>query len=121
MDAHWRGAIVVAHALREAGMEVIYLGHATPPQLAATVVQEDADLLGLSSLSGNHLTECRAVVDELRRAGSDDLTVVVGGTIPVADGPLLAAIGIDAVFGVGTPLRVIVERVAGLLSARSAI
>ncbi|HKN91970.1 MAG TPA: cobalamin-dependent protein, partial [Acidimicrobiia bacterium] len=86
MDAHWRGVIVVARALREAGMEVVYLGHATADELVAAVVQEDPGLVGLSSLSGNHLGECETVLDGLRRAGvAGDVTVVVGGTIPPAD------------------------------------
>ena len=82
MDAHWRGVIVVAHALRDAGMEVVYLGHATPDQLVSAVVQEDPALVGLSSLSGNHLEECRTVLDGLRMAGVDGVAVVIGGTIP---------------------------------------
>jgi methylmalonyl-CoA mutase C-terminal domain/subunit len=116
MDAHWRGVIVVAHALRGAGMEVVYLGHATPDQLVSAVVQEDPALVGLSSLSGNHLEECRAVVDGLRAAGADGVAVVVGGTIPPSDEPALAEMGISGVFGSGTPLRTIVDRIGGLLA-----
>ena len=115
MDAHWRGVIVVAHALRDAGMEVVYLGHATPGQLVTAVVQEDPALVGLSSLSGNHLDECRAVLDGLREAGVEGVPVVVGGTIPPSDEPALAQMGISAVFGSGTPLRTILERIAALL------
>ena len=115
MDAHWRGVIVVAHALRDAGMEVVYLGHTTPAQLVAVVVQEDPALVGLSSLSGNHVVECQAVLDGFRDAGVDDVPVVIGGAIPPSDEPALAKMGISAVFGVGSPLRHIVDRIATLL------
>jgi methylmalonyl-CoA mutase C-terminal domain/subunit len=115
MDAHWRGVIVVAHALRDAGMEVVYLGHATPEQLVAAVVQEDPALVGLSSLSGNHLEECRAVLDGLGEAAGDGVPVVVGGTIPPADEPAMTEMGIAAVFGSGTPLRTIIARIGELL------
>jgi len=115
MDAHWRGVIVVAHALRDAGMEVVYLGHATPEQLVSAVVQEDPALVGLSSLSGNHLEECRAVVEGLRAAGVAGVPIVVGGTIPPSDEPALAEMGIGGVFGVGSPLRTIVDRIGVLL------
>ena len=115
MDAHWRGVIVVAHALRDAGMEVVYLGHATPGQLVTAVEQEDPALVGLSSLSGNHLEECRAVLDGLAEAGVNGVPVVIGGTIPPSDEPALAEMGVAAVFGSGTPLRTIVERIAELL------
>jgi methylmalonyl-CoA mutase C-terminal domain/subunit len=115
MDAHWRGVIVVAHALRDAGMEVVYLGHATPGQLVTAVVQEDPALVGLSSLSGNHLEECGTVLDGLREAGVEGVPVVIGGTIPPSDEPALAEMGVSAVFGSGTPLRTILSRIADLL------
>jgi methylmalonyl-CoA mutase C-terminal domain/subunit len=115
MDAHWRGVIVVAHALRDAGMEVVYLGHATPGQLVTAVVQEDPALVGLSSLSGNHLDECRAVLEGLGEAGVEGVPVVIGGTIPPSDEPALAGMGISAVFGSGTPLRTILGRIGELL------
>lgn len=115
MDAHWRGVIVVAHALRDAGMEVVYLGHATSEQLVSAVVQEDPALVGLSSLSGNHLEECRTVLDGLRAAGVDGVPVVLGGTVPPADEPALAEMGVSAVFGSGSSLRTIVGRIADLL------
>ena len=115
MDAHWRGVIVVAHALRDAGMEVVYLGHATPDQLVTAVVQEDPALVGLSSLSGNHLEECGAVLDGLRTAGVEGIPVVIGGTVPPSDEPVLAEMGISAVFGPGTPLRRITDRIGALL------
>jgi methylmalonyl-CoA mutase cobalamin-binding domain/chain len=115
MDAHWRGVIVVAHALRDAGMEVVYLGHATADQLVTAVVQEDPALVGLSSLSGNHLEECRTVLDGLREAGVSEIPVVIGGTVPAADEPALAEMGVSAVFGSGTPLRQIIDRIGELL------
>ena len=115
MDAHWRGVIVVAHALRDAGMEVVYLGHATPGQLVTAVVQEDPALVGLSSLSGNHLEECQVVLDGLREAGVDGVPVVLGGTVPPADEAALAEMGVSAVFGPGSPLRTILSRIADLL------
>jgi methylmalonyl-CoA mutase cobalamin-binding domain/chain len=98
-------------------MEVVYLGHATPAQLVATVIQEDPVLVGLSSLSGNHLEECQAVLDGLREAGVDDVPVVIGGAIPPVDEAALASMGVGAVFGVGSPLRHIVNRLATLLAA----
>ena len=118
MDAHWRGAIVVAHALREAGMEVAYLGHASAAAIVRAVVEEDAVLLGLSSLSGNHLAECPAVMQGLRESGVDDVAVVLGGTIPPGDDQRLREMGIDAVFGSGSSLKTIVERIGALVAAR---
>ena len=115
-DAHWRGAILVASALRDAGMEVIYLGHATAAEIARAAVQEDAALVGLSTLSGNHLAECPLVLQELRALGADDVVVVVGGTIPAADEPALAATGVAAVFPTGSPIPELLTRLAVLLS-----
>lgn len=117
MDAHWRGVIVVANALRDAGMEVVYLGHASPGEIVSAVVQEDAVLVGLSSLSGNHLAECPPVLDGLRAAGVEDVAVVLGGTIPPQDEPVLHQAGIGAVFGTGTPLTVILDRLGALVGA----
>jgi methylmalonyl-CoA mutase, C-terminal domain len=117
MDAHWRGAIVVANALRDAGMEVVYLGHASAQEIVPAVVQEDAVLLGLSSLSGNHLAECPPVLEGLREAGVNDVVVVLGGTVPPQDEPILREAGIAAVFGTGTSLKTIVERIGELVSA----
>lgn len=118
MDAHWRGAIVVANALKNAGMEVVYLGHASAVAIVNAVVQEDAALLGMSSLSGNHLSECEPVIRGLRSAGVHDVAVVLGGTIPTCDEPGLRAIGVDAIFPSGTPLPAIVTRIAQLVAAR---
>ena len=104
MDAHWRGVAAVGRLLRDAGYEVIYLGHATPEQLAAAAVSEDADVIGLSSLSGNHMREVRRVFEQLAAAGApSEIPVVLGGTIPPADAEVLRAEGVAAVFGPGTP------------------
>lgn len=116
-DAHWRGAILVANALRNAGMEVVYLGHATAEEIARAAVQEDATLVGLSTLSGNHLTECPPVLQELQALGADDVVVVVGGTIPAADELALAAAGVAAVFPTGSPMPELLARLAVLLSS----
>jgi methylmalonyl-CoA mutase C-terminal domain/subunit len=117
LDAHWRGVIVVARALRDAGMEVVYIGHATPAQVAAVAVQEDADLVGLSSLSGNHLAEGTAVLGELQRAGAADIAVVIGGTIPAEDARMLREHGMSEVFPTGSSLAGICGRVAEILGA----
>lgn len=114
-DAHWRGAIMICHALRDAGMEVIYLGHATPGQIVQTAVQEDAHLVGLSTLSGNHMDECPPVAAGLREAVGDDIVLVLGGTIPPAHMPLLLGMGVDAIFPTGAPLATIIEQIASLL------
>ena len=96
LDGHDRGAKVIARALRDAGMEVIYTGlHQTPEQIAATVVQEDADAVGLSILSGAHMTLVPRVVKLLRDEGADDVVVMVGGTIPRDDIPALAEHSVD--------------------------
>jgi methylmalonyl-CoA mutase, C-terminal domain len=103
LDGHDRGAKIVARALRDAGMEVIYTGlHQTPEQIAATVVQEDADAVGLSILSGAHMTLVPRVVDLLREQGVGDVLVTVGGTIPADDVSVLKAHGVAEVFTPGT-------------------
>ncbi|HEV8439328.1 MAG TPA: cobalamin B12-binding domain-containing protein [Methylomirabilota bacterium] len=109
LDGHDRGAKVVAHALRDAGMEVIYTGlKRTPEQVVREAVQEDVDVIGLSVLSGAHEVLCVKVVAELRRAGAEDIRVAVGGTIPAPDVPKLLAAGAWAVFPMGTPLPTII-------------
>jgi methylmalonyl-CoA mutase cobalamin-binding domain/chain len=108
LDGHDRGAKVVARALRDAGCEVIYTGlHQTPDQIAAIAVQEDVDGVGLSALSGAHLTLFPSVVEALEARGADDIIVFGGGIIPEADIPLLEAAGIAHVFGPGTSLETI--------------
>lgn len=108
MDAHWRGSVVVARALRDAGLEVLYLGNQTPEAIAQTAVDEDVDLVGLSTLSGNHLVLAPEVVRLLRDKGQQ-APVVVGGTVPPGDVPLLKAAGVAGVFGPGSSLRAIVD------------
>jgi methylmalonyl-CoA mutase C-terminal domain/subunit len=105
LDGHDRGAKVIARALRDAGFEVVYTGlHQTPEQIVAAVVQEDADALGLSMLSGAHLTLVPRVIDGLAAAGRDDVVLVVGGIIPDADVDVLEAAGVARVFGPGAQL-----------------
>lgn len=118
MDAHWRGVMVVANAMREAGMEVVYIGHATADELAAVVMQEDPAVVGASTLSGNHLGECEKVAVTLRGAGFDDVVLVVGGAIPVADVPRLLDIGFDAVFPTGSSLQTMIDQLGELVQER---
>ena len=102
LDGHDRGAKIIARALRDAGMEVIYTGlHQTPEQIAATVIQEDADAVGLSILSGAHMTLVPRVVELLREQGVDDVVITVGGTIPADDVPELKRLGVAEVFTPG--------------------
>lgn len=109
MDAHWRGSIIVARALRDAGIEVIYLGNQLPEGIVQSAIQEDVDTIGLSTLSGNHMILAPEVVKLLREKGAGDIKVILGGTVPPDDiGPLKEA-GIDAVFGPGTPIKRIIE------------
>jgi methylmalonyl-CoA mutase C-terminal domain/subunit len=109
LDGHDRGAKVVAHALRDAGFEVIYSGlKRTPDEIVAAAVQEDVDVIGLSILSGAHLTLARKVLDRLKDAGATDVALVVGGTIPARDAEALAGLGVRRVFPMGTPLPEIV-------------
>lgn len=108
LDGHDRGAKVVARALRDAGCEVIYTGlHQTPADIAEVAIQEDVDGVGLSALSGAHLTLFPAVVNELATRNADDIIVFGGGIIPEVDIPSLEAAGIVRVFGPGTSLETI--------------
>ena len=110
LDGHDRGAKVVARALRDAGMEVIYTGlHQTPEQIVAAVVQEDADAVGLSIHSGAHMTLFPRVVELLRERGADDVLVFGGGIIPRDDIVLLKQQGVAEIFTPGTPTQKIVE------------
>lgn len=119
LDGHDRGAKVIARALRDAGFEVVYTGlHQTPQQVARAVVDEDADALGLSLLSGAHLTLVPHVLTELRRAGRGDVLVVVGGIIPDADVPALKSAGVAAVFSPGARLPAIGSWLEEALDAR---
>jgi methylmalonyl-CoA mutase C-terminal domain/subunit len=110
LDGHDRGAKIIARALRDAGMEVIYTGlHQTPEQIAETVLQEDADAVGLSILSGAHMTLVPRVVDLLKQQGADDVVVTVGGTIPNDDIPELEKLGVAKVFTPGAATQEIVD------------
>ena len=105
LDGHDRGAKVIARALRDAGFEVIYTGlHQTPEQVAEVAVQEDADAVGLSLLSGAHMTLIPRILEQLRQRGADDVLVVAGGIIPDADIPALKELGVAEVFTPGTSL-----------------
>lgn len=108
LDSHWRGAILVAKTLRDAGMEVIYVGNQHTEAIVTTAVQEDVDVVGLSSLSGNHLYLAPKVVESLH-SKSEGVLVILGGTIPKGDAANLKEIGIDEVFGPGTPTTDIVN------------
>src|SRR5256886_11473583 len=117
LDGHDRGAKIIARALRDAGMEVIYTGlHQTPEQIVATVIQEDADAVGLSILSGAHMTLVPRVVELLREEGVDDVVVTVGGTIPTDDIPELKRLGIAEVFTPGATTQEIIEFIRGAVT-----
>jgi len=110
LDGHDRGAKVIARALRDAGMEVIYTGlRQTPEQIVSAALQEDADAIGLSILSGAHMHICPRVMELLREKGLNDVLVVVGGIIPDVDIPKLNAIGIKGIFLPGTAMQEIVD------------
>jgi methylmalonyl-CoA mutase C-terminal domain/subunit len=110
LDGHDRGAKIIARALRDAGMEVIYTGlHQTPEQIVETAVQEDADAVGISILSGAHMTLVPKVVDLLRESEVEDVLVLVGGTIPREDADRLRELGVAEIFTPGAPTSEIVE------------
>jgi methylmalonyl-CoA mutase, C-terminal domain len=121
LDGHDRGAKIIARALRDAGMEVIYTGlHQTPEQIAETAIQEDADAVGMSILSGAHMTLVPKVVSMLADQGVDDVVVTVGGTIPADDVPELKKLGVAEVFTPGAPTDAIVDFIRGAVGERSA-
>ena len=110
LDGHDRGAKIIARSLRDAGMEVIYTGlHQTPEQIVETAIQEDADAVGISILSGAHMTLVPRIVEGLRANDADDVLVVVGGTIPVEDAEELKRLGVAEVFTPGAPTSAIVD------------
>jgi methylmalonyl-CoA mutase, C-terminal domain len=110
LDGHDRGAKVIARALRDAGMEVIYTGlRQTPEMIAATALQEDADVIGLSILSGAHNHIAPRLMDLLKAKGLDDVLVVIGGIIPDVDVPKLKEIGVRGIFQPGTPMQEIID------------
>ncbi len=121
LDGHDRGAKIIARALRDAGFEVIYTGlHQTPDMIAEAAVQEDVDAVGLSILSGAHLTLFPEVIEELRRRGGGDITVFGGGIIPDPDQPVLAAAGVARVFTPGASTEEIVGWVRAHVRPRAA-
>ena len=110
LDGHDRGAKIIARALRDAGMEVIYTGlHQTPEQIVETAIQEDADAVGISILSGAHMTLVPKILEGLKKNGVDDVVVVVGGTIPKPDVEELKRQGVAEVFTPGAPVSEIVD------------
>jgi methylmalonyl-CoA mutase, C-terminal domain len=119
LDGHDRGAKVIARALRDAGMEVIYTGlRQTPEQIASAALQEDADVIGLSILSGAHNHIAPRLMALLRAKGLDDVLVLVGGIIPDVDMPKLKQIGVKGIFLPGTPMQVIVDFINANARAR---
>jgi len=121
LDGHDRGAKIIARALRDAGMEVIYTGlHQTPEQIVETVIQEDAQAVGLSVLSGAHMTLVPRIVALLEEQGIDDVVVIVGGTIPGDDIPELKRLGVAEVFGPGSSTEAIIEFIRDAVAAAQA-
>jgi methylmalonyl-CoA mutase C-terminal domain/subunit len=120
LDGHDRGAKIIARALRDAGMEVIYTGlRQTPEMIASAATQEDVDVIGLSILSGAHNTICPRLMDLLREKDMTDVTVLIGGIIPEADIPALKKSGIAEVFLPGTPTQAIVDFIRQRIPAAS--
>jgi methylmalonyl-CoA mutase cobalamin-binding domain/chain len=118
LDGHDRGAKIIARALRDAGMEVIYTGlHQTPEQIVETVIQEDADAVGLSILSGAHMTLVPRVLELLREQGADDVVVTLGGTIPSDDVKELKELGVAEVFTPGASTQEAVEFIRSAVRA----
>jgi methylmalonyl-CoA mutase, C-terminal domain len=110
LDGHDRGAKIIARALRDAGMEVIYTGlHQTPEQIVETVIQEDADAVGLSILSGAHMTLVPRIAELLEQEGAEEVVLVVGGTIPADDIPELKQLGVSEIFTPGSPVQEIID------------
>jgi methylmalonyl-CoA mutase C-terminal domain/subunit len=121
LDGHDRGVKIVARYLRDAGMEVIYTGlHRTPEQVAAMAVQEDADVVGVSILSGAHMTAIPRLLDCLRAVGAGDMRVVVGGVVPDEDVPALKSLGVADVLLQETPPETIAARIREVVAARPA-
>ena len=118
LDGHDRGAKIVARALRDAGMEVIYTGlHQTPEQIVETVIQEDADAVGLSILSGAHMTLVPRIMELMKEQGVEDVVVTVGGTIPADDVAELKALGVAAIFTPGAPAQDAIDFIRGAVRA----
>jgi methylmalonyl-CoA mutase C-terminal domain/subunit len=122
LDGHDRGAKVVARCLRDAGMEVIYTGlHRRPAEVVMAAIQEDVDVIGISMLSGAHMTLVARIIEQLRREGAQDIIVVVGGVIPDEDVPALLDLGVAKVFSQDTPVDVIPGEVRKLVGDRTPV
>jgi methylmalonyl-CoA mutase C-terminal domain/subunit len=116
MDGHWRGAIVVSMALRDAGMEVIYGGNQPPENIVKIAIQESVDVIGLSIYSAGHIQLTKAVMEQLKKNNVKDILVIVGGTIPKVDIPILKEFGVDEVFLPGTPPEKVAEYIRNRIS-----
>lgn len=121
LDIHWRGAVAVSRLLRDVGMEVVYLGNQFPEAIVSAAIQEGADVVGLSTLGGNHLTLGPKVVRLLREQGLDDVMVLMGGVIPPDDFPALKKAGITEVFGPETTIEEIVNCIHDGLKLREGV
>ena len=120
LDGHDRGAKIIVRALRDAGFEVIYTGlHQTPEMIAEAAIQEDVDAVGLSILSGAHLTLFPAVIEELQRRGGGDITIFGGGIVPEEDQPTLASVGVAKVFTPGATIQDVVDWVRANVRPRA--
>jgi methylmalonyl-CoA mutase, C-terminal domain len=120
LDGHDRGALLVARTLSEAGMEVIFTGlHQTIPNIVEAAIQEDVDVIGLSILSGAHLSLMRKMMENLQKNGVNDKIIILGGTISPLDIPKLEAMGVDEVFPVGTQLSSLPEKIRSLVQQGS--
>jgi len=116
LDGHDRGAKVIAQALRDAGMEVVYTGlHQTPEMIVRTAIQEDVDLIGISILSGAHMTIIPKIIEKMKESGIGNKILFVGGIIPEEDAQKLKEIGVSEVFGPGTPTSTVVECIKKLI------
>jgi methylmalonyl-CoA mutase C-terminal domain/subunit len=121
LDGHDRGAKIIARALRDAGMEVVYTGlHQTPEQIVETALQEDADAIGLSILSGAHMTLVPRIIELLKEQEAEEIVVVVGGTIPNQDIPELKELGVAEVFTPGAPTQAIIDFIREHVGPRAA-
>ncbi len=119
LDGHDRGAKIIARALRDAGMEVIYTGlHQTPEQIVATVIQEDADAIGLSILSGAHMTLVPRIIELLEEEDAGDVVLVLGGTIPADDIEELKELGVDEIFTPGASTQEIIDFISSATGSR---
>ncbi len=121
LDGHDRGAKIIARALRDAGMEVIYTGiRQTPEMIVEAAVQEDVDVVGLSILSGAHLELFPVLIDGLKARGKDDAIIIAGGIIPEEDYPALKAMGVQGIFGPGASTQAIIDFIRETVAARRA-